>query len=261
MAIGSKCVVAMPSCANTSVSTGTIVNPPPMPSSPARKPTNAPSSRKTGISAALKRRSLAAAMRVMCFHSARRHRRDRQPAAALQQHHVLQRRVVTQFGQRDERRLLAQPDIDIHPARRGSRRLGVEIRALAIELRRIRVRGARNLDNAGDARHRTARMVEKREIAHLHVVAHVVARLVVAHAEPRRRLLRRAREIVDRHLVGLGFHQPISHRSCACSHAPLGQSRIVPQREADGIRAGQPSPAKNTSSVGNSARPRKQSHR
>ncbi len=57
IAIGSRCSRAKPSCAKTSVSTGTIVKPPPMPSSPARKPTKAPSARKIGISAKFKRSS------------------------------------------------------------------------------------------------------------------------------------------------------------------------------------------------------------
>jgi hypothetical protein len=51
IASGSRWSLRTPSCVNTSTSTGTIVKPPPMPSSPARKPTNAPSARKIGISA------------------------------------------------------------------------------------------------------------------------------------------------------------------------------------------------------------------
>ena len=51
IAIGTTCSRAKPSCRNTSTSTGTIVKPPPMPSSPARKPTKAPTARKMGSSA------------------------------------------------------------------------------------------------------------------------------------------------------------------------------------------------------------------
>ena len=36
--------------------------------------------------------------------------------------------------------------------------------------------------------------------------------LVVAHAKPRCALPRCGREVIDRHLVGLGLHQPVAHR-------------------------------------------------
>src|SRR5262249_55286462 len=56
------------------------------------------------------------------------------------------------------------------------------------------------------------RMVEEHAVAHLHAVAHEVARLVVAHAEPRGGLFRSAGEVVDRELVRLALHQPVGHR-------------------------------------------------
>jgi len=48
-------------------------------------------------------------------------------------------------------------------------------------------------------------------VADLHLVAHEIARLVVAHAEPRGAVPGRTRKVVDAELVGLGFHQPIAH--------------------------------------------------
>ena len=51
IAIGTRCSVAKPCRVKISSSTGTVVKPPPMPSSPARNPTNAPSARNTGTSA------------------------------------------------------------------------------------------------------------------------------------------------------------------------------------------------------------------
>jgi hypothetical protein len=58
-------------------------------------------------------------------------------------------------------------------------------------------------------------MVEEREVAYLHLIAHEVARLIVAHAEPGGRLLLRRGEVVDRELVGLRLHQPVTQEISA----------------------------------------------
>ena len=220
MAIGRTCSVANPSRVNTSISTGTIVKPPPMPNSPDMKPTTAPSTRKTGTSARFivprYRRTFKALS--LCellddFPFGRRDRRDREPVAPPQRHHVRERRVLAQLGERHETRLLHELHVDVQPARRVPRRLGVVVGALAIELRHVRVCRSCDRNDAGDARLRAARVVEERAVAHLHLVAHEVARLIVANAEPRRRLFRRLDEVVDRELVRLGFHQPVAHAS------------------------------------------------
>ena len=66
IAIGTRCSVAKPSREKISRSTGTVVKPPPMPSSPARNPMNAPSARKTGNSA----KFIRPASSLTAFHSA-----------------------------------------------------------------------------------------------------------------------------------------------------------------------------------------------
>ena len=54
-------------------------------------------------------------------------------------------------------------------------------------------------------------MIEQHLVADLHLVAHEIARLIVAHAEPGAAAPRRTRQVVDAELVGLGFHQPVAH--------------------------------------------------
>ena len=83
--------------------------------------------------------------------------------------------------------------------------------ARRIELRRIRIAGARYFRNAGNAGFRTAGVIEQDAITDAHVVAHEIARLVVTHAGPGQRALRRSERMIDARLVGLGFHQPVTH--------------------------------------------------
>ena len=49
-------------------------------------------------------------------------------------------------------------------------------------------------------------------VAGRHVVAHEVARLEVAHADPGDARVRCCRRIVDRALARLALHQPVAHR-------------------------------------------------
>ncbi len=83
---------------------------------------------------------------------------------------------------------------------------------MAVELARVRVRRLADAYDARNAWLGAARVVEEGEIADLHLVAHEVPRLVIAHAEPSDRLLRHRREVVDRNLVGLRLHQPVAHK-------------------------------------------------
>src|SRR3972149_10579511 len=54
-------------------------------------------------------------------------------------------------------------------------------------------------------------MVKKRSVPRTHLVAHEVARLIVAHAEPWGGLARRPREVIDREFVRLRLRQPVAH--------------------------------------------------
>src|SRR5207247_4445083 len=54
-------------------------------------------------------------------------------------------------------------------------------------------------------------MVEEHAVADAHLVAHEIARRVVAHAAPGGLLAGRSEHVVDRALVGLALHQPVIH--------------------------------------------------
>jgi len=53
-------------------------------------------------------------------------------------------------------------------------------------------------------------MIEKYQIATLHVVPHEVACLVIAHAVPRLGLVGACRQVIDAECIGLGFSDFIS---------------------------------------------------
>ena len=72
----------------------------------------------------------------------------------------------------------------------------VEVMMTALERGRIRISRAHDPDNAGDARHLAARVIEKRLVTDFHLVSQEVARLVIAHAVPRGALSRRTRQVV-----------------------------------------------------------------
>jgi hypothetical protein len=78
--------------------------------------------------------------------------------------------------------------VDRDPARILLRGLRIEVLAAVLELRRIRIGAAGHAGDAGHAGHRAAGVVEQDAVAGLHLVAHEVAGLVVAHAEPGERL-------------------------------------------------------------------------
>src|SRR5271166_5909093 len=119
------------------VSTGITMMAPPMPSSPARKPTPQPIATKTGISC---QSTLPPqhALGYVCPLAAV-HRRDRQPVATLQQSHAGELALGAQFGERNETSLRDQRHLDVEPAWRGGRCLRIVVRALAVELRCVRI--------------------------------------------------------------------------------------------------------------------------
>ena len=75
----------------------------------------------------------------------------------------------------------------------------------------IRIRFGTDLADAGNTRLGAAGVVKEGKIANLHRIAHEIARLIVAHAEPGHSL--RRGQIIDRHLVRFGLHQPVLHFS------------------------------------------------
>src|SRR4030067_2216569 len=116
-------------------------------------------------------------------------RRDRQAIATLQGAHSRQLRMSPQFADGDERYLPYQLHIYIEPARLFRRGLGVEVFAVAVELRRVGINGAADADNANDARLLAVGMVEQRAVADPHLVAHEVTRLIITHPVPRDSLI------------------------------------------------------------------------
>jgi hypothetical protein len=140
-------------------------------------------------------------------------RRDREPVAGLQNAHRRQLRALAHLGQRQKPRLAHDGHVHVQPARFVRWALGIEVGAGRIPLRGVGVGRAGHFGQAGHARLRARRVVEQHAVAGLHVVAHEVARLVVAHAHPGDALV--AHQVVDRALLGLAFHQPVSHGSAS----------------------------------------------
>src|SRR5207302_1546437 len=106
-------------------------------------------------------------------------------------------RPRAQLRQGNKARLLDQSHLDVDPARRVKCRFWIVIRTLLVELRLVGVRGLADLHDAGYAGLGAARMVEKCEIADLHLVAHEVSCLIISNAVPSHRLLRHASEMID----------------------------------------------------------------
>src|SRR5690606_10025086 len=99
---------------------------------------------------------------------------------------AFQPRFGLELGQADRTRELApERDVDQLPARLFGRALRVVVVALAIELGRVGIGFAGDFGNADHAGLRATGVVEQHAVALAHLVAHVVARLVVAHAAPR----------------------------------------------------------------------------
>ena len=90
---------------------------------------------------------------------------------------------------------------------------GIVVLACRVELRSVGIGQPRDLDDARDAGLRAAGVVEESQIAAPHIVAHEVARLIVAHAPPCGGLARCGREVIDPEHVRLRFHQPVAHGS------------------------------------------------
>src|SRR5437899_3994370 len=156
-----------------------MVIPPPMPSRPAIKPTMQPIAIKTGISV----------QSTLACHKPfgdevplpRIDGSDGQAIAALKQTHRRELALRAQLGKRDKSRRLYQRHVNVEPARRRSACLRVVVRALAVELRRVGIRGLADAHDAGNARLGATRMIKKSEVADVHLIAHEIARLVVSH--------------------------------------------------------------------------------
>jgi len=80
-------------------------------------------------------------------------------------------------------------------------------------LRGIGVGGAADQGDAGDAGLLAIGVVKQHAVADIHLVAHEVARLIVAHAIPGHGLIGKVGEIVYADIGRLGFHQPVAHGS------------------------------------------------
>src|SRR3989338_1839990 len=192
---------------NMSSSTGTSIAPPPMPNMPAKTPTNAPSRRYA------KYQSMSAAHQLLRneLPFVRIERGDGQAIAALQRAHPCQLGMPAQFIDGDERYFPYQLHIHIEPARLFLRGLGIEVFSGAFELRGVGIGDAADFGDAGDARFLAVGVIKQHAVADPHLVAHEVARLVVAHAVPSRRLTWHGGEIVDAAIARFGFHQPVAH--------------------------------------------------
>ncbi len=117
----------------------------------------------------------------------------------------------THLPDADQTRLLHQGDVDIEPARSLTRRLWIEVRALAVELGYIRMGRFGHPYDAGNSGFCATGVVKERAVAEFHAVAHEITRLIIAHAPPGGGLPRRGREVIDAEYLRLGFHQPVIH--------------------------------------------------
>src|SRR3546814_2986473 len=88
------------------------------------------------------------------------------------------------------------------------RRLGVVVLGPLLELGRVRIGGAGHFGDPVDTRYVAVGVVEQDTVADPHVVAHGVARLVVAHAGPG--LGADALQVVDREIRWFGLHQTVA---------------------------------------------------
>jgi hypothetical protein len=167
--------------------------PPPMPSSPARKPATTPSASSSATSAqpmSKTRRHLRRPARQHGVPLGVGDRRDRQPVAAAQHAASSASSGAVRISASGSSRVLrtsARRSAASAAARRGR---VVEVRAGGVELRGRAARPAMRASPAMPGWRRTSGRRARRH--RLHLVAHEVARLVVAHAGPGQRLLRRA---------------------------------------------------------------------
>src|SRR5580693_299066 len=94
----------------------------------------------------------------------------------------------------------------------GARRIVMGI--APVEGAAIRIGAAYHAYDAGDSRLRAARMVEKRLVTLLDLVANEVARLEVAHALPARGPAGGFLQILDSERRRLGLEQPVFQKYC-----------------------------------------------
>src|SRR5438094_244388 len=121
----------------------------------------------------------------------------RQAVTALEHPHRGKIGMGTQLPDADQTRLFDQGDIDVEPARVVARGLWIEVRALAVELGRVRMRRSGHPYDAGNAGLRATGVVKECAVADFHPVAHEIARLIVAYAPPSGGPLRRGRQVID----------------------------------------------------------------
>ena len=153
---------------------------------------------------------------VTTSYSRPRDRLDRQAAAFLRHHHLLESRGPLQGREGDGGR---EPldELDVHhvPDRIGLGAAGVEVLVAGLPGVVVGVAGAADRGEAGDPRRVGVRRVEQDAVAHLHHVAQEVARLEVADPFPAGPPV--AGEVVDRVGGRLALHQPVAsgHRMAA----------------------------------------------
>ena len=135
---------------------------------------------------------------------------DRQAIALANQNHILKARLFLELGEcNGALEFFDKSDIHELPAWIVGAAFGVEVVGFRVELSEIGIGLAGHLHDADDADVLAVRVVEKYPVADPHVVAHHVARLVIANTVPGFAPI--ALEIVDAVDIGLGFHQPVCH--------------------------------------------------
>src|SRR5690606_27176996 len=130
-----------------------------------------------------------------------------QTVPALEEAHALQGGVLLHLGQRHRAGQGPHgPELDEVPPRLLRRRLRVVVLAVRVELGGVGVGLRRHLREPDDRRLGGGGVVVEDRVARAHLVAHVVAGLVVAHAVPGR--LAVTQQVVERVAVGLVLDEP-----------------------------------------------------
>ena len=142
---------------------------------------------------------------------------DGEPLAFAQEQHLLQSGKGAEFGKGNRAGKLGL-ELDVHhePARVVGGAFGIEVLAVRIPTGVIGVGFPHHGDGADDGGVEVA-VVEKRPVPQLHLVAHQVAGLIVAHSVPALGLARCVFEVLQREIVGFGFQQPVLHASSSGS--------------------------------------------
>src|SRR5262245_7836759 len=173
---------------------------------------------------------------------------DREARAALQEHHARETGLRAQFCERHEARQRGERlDVDGVPARGVARALRVVGGVRGIELRGIRMAGTDDARQAGHAARLRARVVEEHDVPARDVVAQEVPGLVVPHAAPARRALRRPPEVVEGEDFRLGLEEPVMHPALARgAHALRARSETGGPRTSESTIARRRSPRAST---------------